>query len=193
MLSIDRRLVVSSVTVLSLLCMVQVDALAQRWSVGSNVVDWFNLGTLNVESSVALARHCSFNAGVRFNPWTFNHGDESRQFENRKRCCYAGVRYWPWHIYSGWWTALQLQYQEYNRAGIFNCRPEEGDAWGVALSAGYTLMVHKSVNIEFGVGAWTGSTTYTAYSCPYCGDVLEQGTRFFFWPNNLMVSLVYIL
>ena len=188
-----RRFVLSSVAVLCLLGMVQGKASAQRWSIGTNLVDWFNLATLNVESSVAVAQHCSFNAGVRFNPWTFHYGDEERQYENRKRCCYTGVRYWPWHIYSGWWTGLQLQYQEYNRAGIFNCSPEEGDAWGVGFSLGYTLMVHKSFNIEFGVGAWGGMTTYTSYSCPYCGEILEQGTKFFFWPNNVMVSLVYIL
>ena len=189
----ERRYFYSIVAVLGLLCLSQGVAYAQRWSIGTNIVDYANLGTLNAESSVAIAQHCSFMAGVRFNPWTFRHGSEDKQFQNRKRCCYAGIRYWPWHIYSGWWTAVQLQYQEYNRGGLFNWPTEEGDAYGVGLSIGYTLMVHKSFNIEFGVGAWAGSTAYTAYSCPYCGDVMDQGTKFFLWPNNVMVSLVYIL
>lgn len=188
-----RTGVISLSAVLILLCTTSVESFAQRWSIGTNIVDYLNLGTLNVESSVAVARHYSFNAGVRFNPWTFHYGSEDRQFENRKRCCYAGVRYWPWHIYSGWWTGLQLQYQEYNRGGLSGRHTEEGDAYGLGLSLGYTLMVHKSFNIEFGVGGWAGVTAYTAYSCPYCGEILDQGNKFFVWPNNVMVSLVYIL
>ncbi|MBO6068954.1 MAG: DUF3575 domain-containing protein [Bacteroidales bacterium] len=188
-----RTGVIALSAVLILLCTTSVESFAQRWSIGTNIVDYLNLGTLNVESSVAVARHYSFNAGVRFNPWTFHYGSEDRQFENRKRCCYAGVRYWPWHIYSGWWTGLQLQYQEYNRGGLSGRHTEEGDAYGLGLSLGYTLMVHKSFNIEFGVGGWAGLTAYTAYSCPYCGEILDQGNKFFVWPNNVMVSLVYIL
>jgi len=178
---------------LAILFMPHDKVFAQRWSIGTNVVDYINMGTLNVESSVAFARHCSFNAGIRFNPWTLHYGNEENQFQNRKKCMYAGVRYWPWHIYSGWWTALQLQYQEYNRGGGFIRQAEEGDAYGLGFSIGYTLMVHKSFNVEFGAGAWMGGSAYTAYSCPYCGKIIEEGNKFFFWPNNVMVSLVYIL
>ena len=189
----ERTGVITLFAVLIIICTTSLDSFAQRWSIGTNLVDYVNLGTLNVESSVAISRHYSFSAGIRFNPWTFHYGIEDRQFENRKRCCYAGVRYWPWHIYSGWWTGLQLQYQEYNRGGLPVLPAEEGDAYGLCLSLGYTLMVHKSFNIEFGVGAWSGAAAYTAYSCPYCGEIIDQGTKFFIWPNNVMVSLVYIL
>lgn len=186
-------LVSLSAAVFGLLFFFHGEAFAQRWSIGTNVVDYLNMGTLNAESSVAVARHYSFNAGVRFNPWTLHYGNEDKQFENRKKCMYAGVRFWPWHIYSGWWAGLQLQYQEYNRGGAFIKQSEEGDAYGLGISFGYTLMLNKSINIEFGAGAWAGAATYTAYSCPYCGKIVEQGNKFFLWPNNLIVSLVYIL
>lgn len=187
------KLVFPSVALLCMLCFSCGVASAQRWSIGINVVDYLNMGTINAESSVAVAQHYSFNAGVRFNPWTLHYGDEEKQFENRKKCMYAGFRFWPWHIYSGWWAGLQLQYQEYNRGGGFIKQAEEGDAYGVGVSLGYTLMIHKSFNIEFGAGAWAGGAVYTAYSCPYCGTIVDQGNKFFFWPNNVMVSLVYIL
>ena len=188
-----RRLVCLCAAVLGLLCFPGGNAFAQRWSIATNVVDYINMGTLNIESSVAIAQHYSFAAGVRYNPWTLHYGKKDMQFENRKKCLYAGLRYWPWHIYSGWWTGLQLQYQEYNRGGAFIRQAEEGDAYGLGLSIGYTLMIHKSFNIEFGAGAWAGAAAYTAYSCPYCGKIIEQGNKFFIWPNNVMVSLVYIL
>ena len=188
-----RRLVSLSVTVLCLLWLSCGEASAQRWSLGTNVVDYINMGTLNFESGVAIARHYSFMAGVRFNPWTLHFGESEKQFENRKKCMYAGLRYWPWHIYSGWWAGLQFQYQEYNRGGWFIPQSEEGDAYGLGVSVGYTLMLNKSFNIEFGASAWAGATAYTAYSCPYCGKIVDQGNKFFIWPNNVMVSLVYIL
>lgn len=188
-----RGLVSLSVAILFVLQLSQGEAFAQRWSIATNVVDYLNMGTLNVESSVAVAQHYSFNAGVRYNPWTFHYGNEDKQFENRKKCMYAGLRYWPWHIYSGWWAGLQLQYQEYNRGGWLIQHAEEGDAYGLGLSVGYTLMLHKSFNIEFGASAWAGAAVYTAYSCPYCGKIVDRGNKFFLWPNNVMVSLVYIL
>lgn len=54
-------------------------------------------------------------------------------------------------------------------------------------------MLGKSFNIEFGAGAWSGSARYTAYSCPSCGEILDRGHKFFFWPNNVIISFVYIL
>lgn len=179
------------VAVFCLLWLVHNEAYAQRWSIGTNAVDYLNLGTFNAEGSVSVARHSSVYAGVRYNPWTFHYGD--RQIQNRKRCLYTGLRYWPWHVYSGWWAGLQCQYQEYNRGGIFSPRTEEGDAWGVGFSIGYTLMLGKSFNMEFGAGVWAGTARYTAYSCPSCGEILDQGRKSFLWPDNVRVSFVYIL
>ena len=81
-------------------------AAAQSYSLGTNVVEWANLGTVNAEAGVALARRASLHAGVRYNPWTFRKGnpedrftdpdgDSERQFENRKRAFSLSVRYWP--------------------------------------------------------------------------------------------------
>lgn len=189
-LSMKKRLIL--IIAAALLCLTAQQARAQRWSIGTNVVDYLNLGTLNAEAGVAVAQHFSLHAGARYNPWTFNRADEERQFQNRKRCYYGGVRYWPWHIYSGWWAGVQGQYQEYNRGGLFRRETEEGDAYGAGLSVGYTLMVHKRLNVEFGAGAWAGKTRYTTYACPYCGKVLDKGEKFFILPNDVMVSLVYI-
>ncbi|MBO6247693.1 MAG: DUF3575 domain-containing protein, partial [Bacteroidales bacterium] len=96
-------------------------ASAQSWSLGTNVAGWANLGTVNAEAGVALARRASLHAGVRYNPWTFRKGnpgdrftdpagDSERQFENRKRAFSLSVRYWPWYVYSGWWVYGRAQY-----------------------------------------------------------------------------------
>lgn len=178
-------------------------ARAQRFSVGTNLVEWANLGTINGEAGVAVAQHFSLHAGVRYNNWTFRPGvpedrfedplgDTERQFENRKQAYALGVRYWPWYIYSGWWGYLRGQYMEYNRGGLIRHTAEEGDAYGVGAGVGYTRMLHKKLNIEFGLGLWGGQTRYTAYRCTNCGSVISQGTKFFLLPDDVFVSLIYI-
>ena len=104
----------------------------------------------------------------------------------------AGVRWWPWYIYSGWWFGLAGQYQEYNRGGIFSSTTEEGDAYGAALSAGYTVMLHEHLNLEIGAAGWAGRTVYTVYDCPRCGRISDSGRKWFALPSELVLSLVWI-
>lgn len=178
-------------------------AVAQRFSVATNMVEWVNLGTLNAEAGVAVSRHFSIHAGVRYNNWTFRkgspedrfvdpYGDTEKQFENRKQAYNLGVRYWPWYIYSGLWFYGRAQYMEYNRGGLIRHSAEEGDAYGLGIGAGYTHMLHKNWNIEFGVGAWAGHKNFREYRCTNCGSVIDQGSKFFILPDDVFVSIIYI-
>jgi predicted RNA-binding Zn-ribbon protein involved in translation (DUF1610 family) len=168
-----RRIIIAAIiTVCSCL-----SAKAQQWSVGTNAVDWLNFGTMNIEASVAVAQHISVNASARYNPWTFNAKDPATQLQNREQTYRAGIRYWPWHVYSGWWIGTSAQYQEYNRGGILSRETEEGDAFGLSVSAGYTLMIHKFVNLEFGAGIWSGQKAYTTFACPSCGRMYTLTTK----------------
>lgn len=180
-----------------------VNARAQRFSVSTNLVEWANLGTVNGEAGVALAQHLSLHAGARYNNWTFRKGDPEdrftdpsgdteRQFENRKQAYSLGVRYWPWYVYSGWWAYVRGQYMEYNRGGLFHHEAEEGDAVGVGLGFGYTLMIHRQWNIEFGAGGWAGYTNYRTYRCTNCGSVVDSGRKSFILPDDLFISFIYV-
>lgn len=178
-------------------------ARAQRFSVSTNAVEWLNLGTANVEASVAVSQHFSVHAGARINNWTYRKGDpmarlddptgeEEKQFENRKQAYNVGLRYWPWHIYSGWWGYVRAQYMEYNRGGLIRQTAEEGDAVGLGIGAGYTYMLTKNWNIEFGAGTWTGESWYTTYRCTNCGQKMEEGKKFFILPDDVFVSFIYV-
>ena len=105
------------------------EASAQDWSVATNLFDYVSLGTINAEASAAAGRHLSVNASARVNPWTFHQGDPAKQMQNRHQTYAVGIRYWPWHIYSGWWFSGMAQYQEYNRGGIIAQETEEGDGY----------------------------------------------------------------
>ena len=181
-----------TLTILTLLLAFAYSDSAQKWSVSTNIMDYVSLGTINVEGSVATGRHLSVNASARVNPWTFFKGDNNKQMQNRHQTYAVGVRYWPWHIYSGWWFSAAMQYQEYNRGGIISQSTEEGDAYGLSPGAGYSLMLHEKLNLDFGFSFWTGQKTYITYACPSCGRITDKGSKWFIMPNEVRVAIQYI-
>jgi hypothetical protein len=112
--------------------------------------------------------------------------------QNRHQTYAAGIRFWPWHIYSGWWISGMAQYQEYNHGGIFSQKTEEGDAYGLSVGAGYSLMLHEHWNFDFGLSLWGGQKSYITYACPSCGRITDKGAKWFFLPNDIRVSIAYI-
>lgn len=176
-------------------------AMAQTWAVAANAADMAELGTIGMEGSAAVSQHWSIHAGAKFNPWTFAKKDTFNglfsepnpdQKQNRKQTYAVGARWWPWNVYSGWWVGGKAQYQEYNRGGIITKTAEEGDAFGAALAGGYSLMLKEHWNLDFGFGLWGGWTKYTTYACPSCGQVVDEGQKWFILPNELILSFVYI-
>lgn len=168
------------------------DLSAQKFSISTDILGYAALGTMNVDASYAVSRRCSVVAGARYNPFTFRKGDSQKQFQLRQQSYSAGVRLWPWHIWSGWWFAGKLRYQEYNFGGVFSMRAEEGDRVGAGLYSGYTHMIAPHLNVEFGFGFWTGMSWYRKYACPVCGMIEESGRRAFILPDDFIVSLVYV-
>ena len=185
---IMRRLYLILISVFSVI----VSAEAQDFSIATNLVDYVSLGTLNAEVSAATGRHISLHAAARVNPWTFHKGDPAKQMQNRHQTYSLGMRFWPWHIYSGWWISADVQYQEYNRGGIISQKTEEGDAYGISPGAGYSLMLHEHLNLDFGLSFWAGQKTYITYACPSCGRITDKGSKWFVLPNELRVAIQYI-
>ncbi|MBR6931760.1 MAG: DUF3575 domain-containing protein [Bacteroidales bacterium] len=164
---------------------------AQNYSVGTNVADYAGFGTMNITASAALSRRWSIDAGLKYNPFLFRAGTPE-PVSARQQLYRAGVRYWPWNVYSGWWMAGSLQYQEYNRGGIVSPETREGDRYGAGLSAGYSYMLHPHLNLDFGIGFWGGYDRYTVYACPVCGLTTDAGEKVFFLPNDMILALVYV-
>lgn len=185
-----KRLIVLFVLLISMSFCHEV--FAQKVSISTNLVDYANLGTINGEVGVSVAQHWTIHGGAKYNSWRFEEGTPDA-YQNNKRTFYLGPKFWFWHAYSGWWISAQAQYQEYNHGGwIFGEETEEGDAWGLGLSAGYTLMLSSWFNLDFGVGGWGGYTNYVTYACPECGRITDKGYKYFFLPNSLMMSAVFV-
>ena len=175
------------------LCAMAGVASAQEMSVSTNVLGYAELGTMSLETSWGFARHWTANAGLRYNPFTFPGREgiaDSMQF--RQRAAALGARYWPWHIYSGWWLAGKAQWQEYNRGGLTEAVTYEGDRVGGGISGGYTYMLSPHFNFEVGAGLWAGYEFYTQYACPTCGRIVDSGEKAFVLPNEVILGLVYV-
>lgn len=165
---------------------------AQELALSTNMIDYLNFGTINLGASYGFARHWSMNAGVKYNPFSFNLPWNGERVQNRQQSLALGTRYWPWHIFSGWWMEGRVQYQEYNVGGIVSQETSEGDRFGGGLAGGYTYMLNPHLNIDFGAGIWAGYDKYTKYECPVCGVVVDEGRRVFLLPSELIVSLSYV-
>jgi len=154
----------------------------QELSLATNIVDYARSGSANLEASYGFARHWSASAGVKY---------DSAGYE-RQQLYSVGARYWPWHIYSGWWLCGKMQYQEFNDAERVSLKTSEGDRYGAGLSFGYAKMLNKHLNMDLGVGLWSGLSRFTTYNCPSCGKILDSGSKIFLLPNDLLMSLTWI-
>ena len=162
-----------------------------RLALSQNLADDLFLGTLNAELQYSVHRDWTLLVGARYNNWTWRHRQDA-QFESRRQTYYIGTRWWPWYTYSGWWAGAKLQYEEYNRGGLIGPETEEGDAFGIALGAGYAVHVNRWLNVDFGLYGWGGATRYVSYACPYCGKRTGNGTKPFLLPDEIRVALQFI-
>ena len=188
---IMKRLTASGITALFLLagCL---QANGQKWSIATNLLDYANFLTLNMEAGVSVHRHWSISAKGRYNPFSFPTAlNEAGVLQNRTGSVSAGFKYWPFFVYSGMYCGGRIQWSRYNSGGIFSSTSEEGDALGIGFNIGYSLLVTKHLNIEFGIGLWFGGTKYRKYASTRCGKLIQWGTKPFIAPNDLQINLLY--
>lgn len=165
-------------------------ATAQELSVSTNLADYADFGTLNAEVSYGVSRHWSVNVGAKYNPFIFRPDGET--LRRCQRSLSTGARYWPWHIFSGWWLSGLVRWQEYSMGGVVSPQTSEGDRFGAGVGVGYTYMLSPKLNLDFGAGVWSGYDAFTVYSCPDCGRKISEGGKIFFLPSDILVSLSYI-
>lgn len=181
-----KRLVVTGI----LLFVILFTSRAQHMSVSTNVLGWVDYGTINLSAGVSLARHFSFEAGGRYNPFSIQR-QSGLTVRNQQKTAFASVRYWPWYVFSGWWIGIKGQWSEYSKTGIWRFAVDEGKRYGVGLSAGYTWMISKGFNIDFGIGGWSGRMyDHTLYHCLKCMEIREAGSKNFIALDDVSVSFM---
>lgn len=181
------------------------DSGISRFAISTNVVDWGWFLSPNLEIQYAVGRHVSLDASAIYNGWTYNNSDMQKRNRQCRQEYSLGMRWWPWYVYSGWWVGAGAQYQEYSRRPMDNVfHKEEGDAYGITLSGGYSIHVNPWFNVDIGLGFWAGSKSYKVYesvdkACPECGKRIDRtdgseapSKGFFFSPEQVLISLMFI-
>lgn len=161
-------------------------------AVGTNLVGWAHLITINGEISYPVSREYTAHFRVKFNPWTFNKGS-AKQLQSRHLAVAAGVRRWLWYANAGWFYGAGLQYTLFNQGGISSRTTREGWAMGANMQIGYALLLTKHLNLEFGAGFYGAFAKYRIYSCQRCGKIVGNAAHWSLVPNNILLQFVYII
>lgn len=169
-----------------------------RFDISTNVFDWADYGTINLDASMSLSRHLSLQLGAKYNPWAFrNEHGPTFLTQNQQKSVSLGIRIWPWYVYSGWYICIKGQYCDFSECGVWRQALDEGVAVGGGLSAGYAIMLGKHVNLELGAGGWGGRLLkHNLYRCPDDAACLEtpreSGPKNFIAINDLNISFHWL-
>lgn len=187
-----------------------------RFALSTNCFDWLYFLTPNVSVQYALNQHWTLLAEAKYNNWSYNSDSIDNRIRQARQEYSFGFRWWGWYTYSGWWVGCRAMYREYSGnwalAHSFSdwgnrSIKEEGDAFGLAVSGGYSLQLKRWLDLDFGIGLLGGYTFYKQYSgeadgtgavCPRYGRRIDAAVdepasqAFFIGPAEVVVSLVFI-
>lgn len=183
-----KRIIVFLVALSALLIPKPVDG--QNMYVATNLLDYLNLGTINAEFGLSPWPEWTLYLKGRYCPFSHNLGG---RLQNRVAGGAAGARYWFWYSHAGWFLDAHAGYSKYNTGGIFDSYAYEGDAFSIAAGGGYSLMLNRRWNLDFGLGLQAGHTSYVKYACPRCGKVVGRDKKIFVAPANVLVQLSLML
>ena len=114
---------------------------AQELSFSMHFLDYAKTGSANLEASYGFSRHWTLSAGVKYDP-----GGGMRQ-----QLYSLGGRYWPWHIYSGWWLSGKMQYQEFNEVSAPGRDTSEQNLYAAGIAGVYSKTLGKHRNLDLGI------------------------------------------
>ena len=150
-----------------------------RWALSLNLADAALLGTVGGSLQWGPSRHFSVENSLRLNAFSFR---DAALYDQRQTFTTA-VRWWPWHIYSGFYVRASAQVEAARRKGIPLFSEGAGEAYGAGLSAGYSLLLSRHLNLEFGAGFWGGRLRPAG----------TENRRWFIAPDGLTLAIVLVL
>lgn len=189
-----RKLTIALALACGLLCIRETGLGARNVKVAlsTNAIEWANFGTINLEAGVGVSQHFSIQAGALYNPWNYRLKSGDSMY-NKQTTAFVGARWWPWYVFSGWWVGVKARYSDAAVTGIWRPALRETMSAGAGLSFGYTLMIHKNINVEFGAGCWGGyHFKNNLYDCPKCMELREARPKGFFGLDTVSVSFMYV-
>ncbi len=184
-----KKTLLSIILIGMMTCLCSSNANAQKWSISTNLLDYVNFGTINADVGLSVNKHWTISLSGKYNPFYFNFPDNP--IINKKGMAAFNARFWPFFVYSGLFYGFGAQCGVYRNGGIFSDYTREGLAGGFTFEIGYSLILTKHLNIEFGIGVWAGANRFKMYSSTQCGRKISEGTKPFLTFNDLQINLLY--
>lgn len=144
------------------------------------------IGNVNLEGAIPLSRHLSLHLPLSWNPIRISDKVSFRHFAFQ-----PGVRYWPWHVQSGYFVSINYLFIKYNTT--WNKLRHQGSGNGISFSGGYSFMLSKRFNLDIETGIGALLTKYDSYESNRCGEYLGSYTKTVFAPLKFKISIIYIL
>lgn len=153
--------------------------------------------TMNLGLEIGLAPRWTLDIPFSYNPWVFK--DETRL---RHWGVQPEARYWFCQRFDGWFIGLHLHYARFNVGGwpdwsfvskSMQQNRYQGYLFGAGVSTGYSWILKNRWSMEATVGLGYARIVYDKFPCTECGTVKKKGTRDYFGPTKIGLSLVLML
>lgn len=167
---------------------------------------WFAIKTnLLYDMTASISLGAEFRVGkkltlelpVTYNPWTYSENKKAKLFMVQPE-----LRFWGHEPFNRHFFGVNLLYAVYNTGGLdlpFGMWPSlkdsryEGHLYGGGVTVGHSWIISNRFNLEGTLGVGYFYSDYKKYDCPTCGDKLKRGTKHYFGPTKIGLSLVFII
>lgn len=153
--------------------------------------------TLNIGGEFRINDKRTWTLPIGYNPWTFSENKKLKHWIIQPE-----LRFWSCEAFNGFYWGVHAHGGEFNVGGLklpFGMFPTlqdhryQGYFYGGGLGLGYQWILHDRWNLELGIGAGYTRFEYDKYRCEHCGEKIKTGSRNYFGPDRIALSLIYII
>ncbi len=165
-------------------------------SIKTNLID-DAMTSINLGFEIRLADQWTLHLPVSYNPWKFSGNRQWRHLSFAPE-----GRFWLGEAFNGHFFGITGLYSYFNAGnidmplGIFPGLKDyryEGNLYGAGFSYGYQWILGKRWGMEATIGMGYLYADYKQYDCAACGEEIGKGTKHYFGPTKLGLSLILFI
>lgn len=157
----------------------------------TNALYWATT-TPNLSLELGLARKLTLDILGTYNPWEFSGNKKVKHWLIQPE-----LRLWTCERFNGHFFGLHGHYADFNMGGVkllgLEHKRYQGHLYGGGISYGYQWIISNHFSIEANIGVGYARIKYDKYPCGDCGTKLKEGTKNYWGPTKVGVSLIYVI